>query len=431
MTGLPYRLKQLIKSIACCIIFIVPLAVEAQDQTLSLQQAFQLGEQNYPMIHQKDLIKTSERLSLQNLNTNFFPQLTINGQATTQSDVTKVPFRIPGVAIPFLSRDQYKAVGEVSQLLYDGGITRGQKSVQQLSSTVEENQVAVELYSLKARINQLYFSILYQDDLLQQTELVLKDIHIGIDKVKPQVENGVSLRSNLQVLQAQLLQTQQRTIEIKSARKGLADALSVLINRPVSETTKLETPVDYTETDTTLFRPELQLYQSQSQLIAGREQLIHARNLPKVNLFFQGGYGRPGLDMLSNEFQTFYITGLRLNWSLGTLYNSKREKELLAVNRQTVDLQKQVFLLNTHSQLVQQKSDIDKYAQLVATDEGIIQLRKQVTDAAKAQLENGVITSTDYLVQVNAEDQSRQALILHQLQLRQAQINFAITTGKL
>ena len=431
MAGLPICLQRLIKTFACCLLLILPPGLEAQQQTISLQQAFQLAEQNYPMIHQKDLIKTSERLSIQNLNTNFFPQLTINGQATTQSEVTKIPFLIPGLQIPFLSRDQYKAVGEVNQLLYDGGSTKGQKNVQLLNSTVEENQVAVELYSLKGRINQLYFSILYEDNLLQQTDLLLKDIQIGIDKVKPQVENGVSLRSNLQVLQAQLLQTQQRAIEIRSARKGLADALSVLINQPVSETTKLQAPSEYNQTDTTLFRPELQLYQSQSQLIAGREQLIQARNRPKVNVFFQGGYGRPGLNMLSNEFQSFYITGLRLNWSLGSLYNSKRDKELLDVNRQTVDLQKQVFVMNTHSQLVQQKSDIDKYAQLVASDEGIIQLRKQVTDAAKAQLENGVITSTDYLIQVNAEDQARQALILHQLQLLQAQTNFAITTGKL
>jgi outer membrane protein TolC len=336
-----------------------------------------------------------------------------------------------GISIPYISRDQYRAIGEVDQLLYDGGKTRSQKNIQQLNTTVEQDKLAVELYNLKTRINQLYFSILYQDDLLAQNNLVLNDIQIGIEKIKPQVENGVALRSNLQVLQAQLLQTQQRTIEIKSARKGLADAISILINQPVAEVTQLQVPVEYSNTDTSLRRPELQLYQSQSQLIAGQAQLIQARNLPKVSIFFQGGYGRPGLDMLLNEFQPFYTTGLRLNWSLGSLYNNKRDKQLLYLDRQTVDLQKQVFVLNTHSQLVQQKSDIDKYAQLVSTDEGIIQLRKQVTDAAKAQLENGVITSTDYLIQVNAEDQARRALILHLLQLRQAQINFAITTGKL
>jgi outer membrane protein TolC len=431
MYGLTNGWNKIVKQLACLIAITLPFSMTAQDQPISLQQAFKLAEQNYPMIHQKDLIKESERLSLQNLNSNFLPQFTLNGQATTQSDVTKVPYLIPGVAVPFISRDQYKAVGEMDQLLYDGGATKGQRNIQQLNSTVEQSQLAVELYNLKARINQLYFSILYQDDLLAQTDLVLKDIQIGIDRVKPQVENGVSLRSNLLVLQAQLLQTQQRAIEIRSARKGVADALSILINHPISEATRLATPAEYNDTDTTLFRPELNLYQSQSQLVAGQERLVDARNRPKVNAFLQGGYGRPALNMLSNEFQPFYITGARLNWSLGNLYNTKREKELLQVNRQTIDLQKQVFVLNTHSQLVQQKSDIDKYAQLVSSDEDIIQVRKQVTDAAKAQLANGVITSTDYLIQVNAEDQARRALILHLLQLRQAQINFAITTGKL
>ena len=420
-----------VKMICGLFVFLLPVFLQAQENRISLEQAFQLAEQNYPMIHQKDLIKESERLSLENLNTNYFPQIVINGQATYQSDVTKVPFLLPGVSVPFLSRDQYKTIGEVDQLVYDGGAIKSQKNIQQLNTTVEQNKLAVELYNLKSRINQLYFSILYQDDLLQQTELVLKDIQIGIDKVKPQVDNGVALRSNLQVLQAQFLLTQQRAIEIKSARKGLADALSLLINQNISETTKLQPPVEYTNIDTTLNRPELHLYQSQSELIAGQEQLIHSRSLPKISAFFQGGYGKPGLDMLSNQFQAFYITGLRLNWTLSGLYNNKRDKQLIDVNRQTVDLQKQVFVLNTHSQLVQQKSDIDKYGQLVATDEGIIQLRKQVTDAAKAQLENGVITSTDYLIQVNAEDQARRALILHLLQLRQAQINFAITTGKI
>jgi outer membrane protein TolC len=432
MAGLTKRLNNLVKISATTACLFVPFFLKAQEKTISLEKAFQLAEQNYPMIHQKDLIKESERLSVENLNSNFLPQFTFNGQATTQSDVTKVPFLIPGgPAIPFLSTEQYKAVGEVNQLIYDGGITKGQKSLQELNTSVEENKIAVELYNLKIRINQLYFSILYQDDLSEQTNLVLKDIQIGIEKVKPQVDNGVSLRSNLQILQAQLLQTQQRAIEIKSARKGLADALSILINQPISEAIQLEMPVENTDTDTTLFRPELHLYQSQSQFIFGQEQLVHAHSRPKANLFVQGGYGRPGLDMLSNEFQPFYIAGIRLNWSLGSLYNTKRDKELLEVNRKTVDLQKQVFVLNTHSQLMQQKSDIDKYAQLVTTDEGIIQLRKQVTDAAKAQLENGVITSTDYLIQVNAEDQARRALILHLLQLRQAQINFAITIGKL
>jgi outer membrane protein TolC len=432
MDGLTKWLNKVVKTGMPLILPLFPLLLPAQEnKPLSLEEAFHLAEQNYPLIHQKDLIKQSEKLSRQNLNSNFLPQLFVSGQATYQSDVTKVNIPFPGVSIPSQSKDQYKTISEIDQLLYDGGLTKGQKNIQQLNSNVEESKLAIELYNLKTRINQLYFSILYQDQLLQQTDLVIQNVQFGIDKVKPQVENGVVLRSNLQLLQVQLLQTQQRAIEIKAARKGLADALSLLINQPISENTKLQLPVEYTSIDTTLSRPELKLYESQSQLIAGQEDLIHARNLPKATAFFQGGYGKPGLNMLSNDFKTFYITGVRLNWTLGSLYNNKRDKQLIKVNQQTVDLQKQVFVLNTQSQLKQQQSDIDKYSQLVATDDAIIQLRKNITDAAKAQLENNVVTANDYLMQVNAEDQARQALILHQLQLRQAQINYAISTGKL
>jgi len=67
---------------------------------------------------------------------------------------------------------------------------------------------------------------------------------------------------------------------------------------------------------------------------------------------------------------------------------------------------------------------------LVTSDNDIIDLRKSVKDAAQAQLDNGVISVNDFLQQVNAEDQARQALITHQIQLIQAQINYQNILGK-
>ena len=432
MSVLTNWLNKVVKAIlllGCCM---YASALQAQNPpVITLQQAFSLAEQNYPLIRQKGLLQQTEQLSIENLSSSFLPQLVVNGQATYQSDVTSINIPLPNVKIPVPAKDQYKITAEADQLLYDGGLNKAQKQIQTLNTAVQENSLAVELYNLKTRINQLYFSILYQDELLKQTDLTLKNIQVGIDKVKPQVENGVTLRSNLQVLQAQLLQTQQRAIEIKATRKGLTDALSTFINQPISAATQLEMPSDYNATDTAIRRPELQLYKSQSLLAAGQERLINTRTLPKATAFFQGGYGRPALNVLSNEFKPFYITGLRLNWSLSSLYNNKRDRKLIDINQQTIDLQKDVFLLNTQSALKQQQADIDKYAALVASDNDIIQLRKQITEAAKAQLENAVITANDFLIQINAEDAARQSLVLHQLQLRQAQINYAITSGKL
>jgi outer membrane protein TolC len=420
------------KMVPLILVVLAPQLLKAQGrESLSLSEAIQLAQSHYPMLGQKDLVQLTEKLSTKNINTAFLPQPIISGQATYQSDVTGISLPIPGFSIPSPQKDQYRVVAGVEQLVYDGGMVKTQKEIQHLNTGVEQNKVEVELYGLKARINQLYFNVLLQEELLKQNELVSKNIQAGIDKVEPQVQNGTMLRSNLLVLQAERLQAKQRTIEIKAARKGLLEMLSIYLGQPLPEELHLQKPQAISGADTLLQRPELQLFQSQSDLVAGQKQLIRSRNLPKANAFFQGGYGRPGLNLLSNEFKPFYITGFRINWPLGGLYTAGREKKLAVINQQTIDLQKQTFLINTKSQLQQLQADIDKYAALLATDKEIIEIRRQVTESAKAQLENAVITSNDFLIQVNAEDSARQAMILHELQWLQAQVNYQITMGKL
>lgn len=411
------------------LLLIINLSSSAQEP-LSLQKAYELAQQNYPMIKQLGLVKQTTNLSIENLNKGFLPQFSLNGQASYQSDVTKVDVPIPGITIPSLSKDQYKATVDMNQLIYDGGAIKQQKNIQQLNDSVEEEKVEVELYKIKERINQLFLGILFIDDQLKQVDLTKEDLNIGIKRVEAQVNNGVSLRSNLQVLQAQLLQMEQRAIELKATRKGLVDVLAIFINQQLPENIQLERPLISPVIANDVQRPELKLYSLQNNLLSGQTRLIDAKNLPKASFFAQGGYGRPGLNQLKDEFQFYYITGVRLNWSFGGLYTQKREKKLIDVNKKIVDIQKETFLLNTNTALKQQQSEIDKFQQLVKTDQQIIDLRIKVKEAAKAQLENGVITANDYLREVNAEDQARQNLILHQTQLLQAQINYQTIEGK-
>lgn len=399
-------------------------------QTLSLTEAWDLSQKNYPAVKQRDLVKQTAAISVENLQKGFFPQFSLSGQATYQSDVTKVPVSLPGLSIESPSKDQYKLVADVSQLIYDGGMTKEQRALHQLNAAVEDQKVEVELYKLRERINQLYLSILYLDEQLKQVDLVKADIQTGIKRVEAQVQNGVAFKSNLNMLKAELLKTEQRSIEVKASKKGLVDAMSLFIGQELDEHIKLEKPVSASVAASEIVRPELKLYGEQQKLIGQQERLITAKNLPKASLFAQGGYGRPGLNMLLNEFDFFYIGGIRLNWSLGGLYTKKKEKEQVNINKKMVEVQKETFLLNTNSLLKQQQAEIDKLQKLMTSDNEIISLRKSVTDAAKAQLENGVITANDFLKEVNAEDQARQTLITHQVQLLQAQINYQTILGK-
>ncbi|MBL7741013.1 MAG: TolC family protein [Chitinophagaceae bacterium] len=413
------------------LIFFPGVLVAQGLNTLDLQQAYDLSQKNYPVIKQKELIKQTSFISVENLQKGFLPQFSLSGQATYQSDVTSVPLAIPGFSIEPPSKDQYKVVADVSQLIYDGGVTKEQKVVAQLNASVEDQKVEVELYKLKERISQLYLSILYLDEQIKQVELVKNDIRTGIKRIEAQVQNGVAFKSNLNMLKAELLKADQRAIEVNASRRGLVDALGLFLGQPLNGSVQLEKPVMADASIAgEITRPELKLYSEQSKLIGQQDKLITAKNLPKASLFAQGGYGRPGLNMLLNDFDFYYIGGLRFNWSLGGFYTKKKEKQQVEVNRKIVDIQKETFLLNTSTQLRQQQSEIDKLKQLVASDNEIIILRKSVTDAAKAQLENGVITANDYLKEVNAEDQARQSLITHQVQLLQAQINYQTISGK-
>ncbi|TWI79389.1 outer membrane protein TolC [Lacibacter cauensis] len=400
-------------------------------QTITLEQVQQKAKQQYPLIKQKGLVKQVKDISIENLRKGFLPQLSLSGQATYQSEVTTVKIPFPGVNIEPLSKDQYKLVADVNQMIYDGGLLKQQTAMQQVNAEVEDQKIEVELYKLNERINQVYLSILYIDEQLKQTELVRKDLETGLKKIEAQVNGGVAFKSNLNLLKAELLKIDQRIIELQSTRTGLLDVLTLFTGENYIPSTQLEKPVVQSPAyDATVSRPEINLFQKQQQLLGVQNNLIKAKNLPKTSFFFQGGYGRPGLNFLENKFATYYVTGVRFNWAFGGLYTAKKEKELIGLNQQIIAVQQDVFLLNTNTQLKQQQAEIDKIKQLISKDNEIIDLRIKVKEAANAQLENGVITANDYLREVNAEDQARQTLILHQLQLLQAQINYQTIKGK-
>ena len=411
------------------LLMILPGWLNAQQSPLTLEDAYQQARANYPLIKQKDLIKQTAEINISNLQKGHLPQISLSGQATYQSDVTKIDVSLPGFDFNPPSKDQYKAVADVSQTIYDGGIIKQQKQAAKLTEELEEQRVEVELYKLKDRINQIFFGILYLDDQLKQVDLMKQDLQIGIKQVEAQVKNGVILRSNLNVLKAEFLKADQRAIELKASRTGLLQTLGLFLNREFNDNTILIKPSAAVATTATIARPELILYDNQLKQLDQQTRLIQARNLPKTSLFAQGGYGKPGLNLLKNDFAFYYVGGIRVNWPLAGLYTQRKEKELVKINQKIVDIQREAFLLNTNTQLSQQRSDIDRLNQLVQTDKAIINLRTEVKDAARAQLQNGVITANDYLREVNAEDQARQTLITHELQLLQAQINYQTTLG--
>jgi outer membrane protein TolC len=399
--------------------------------TLSLQEAQKLAAENYPLVRQKDLIRKTSGLTIENLRTSFLPQLNFSAQATYQSAVTEVPVKIQGFAPEALSKDQYRALLDINQLIYDGGSYGQQKRIQEWSDKVEQEKVEVEMQKLRETINQVYFSTLFADEQSSLTALVDKDLDAGIRRVSAQVENGTAFRSALASLRSERIRNTQRLVEWQANRRGLLDVLGLYIGRELPDNIKLLWPEANTNMITdTITRRELCLIQAQDSLLQERDRYIDVRNRPKLSAFLQGGYGRPGLDMLKNEFSPFYVTGLRFNWGISSLYTSKRDRSILGVQRQVLDVQEDHFLLQTRSRLKQQSAEIRKWASMFPMDEEIIGLREQVREATQAQLDNGVANASDYIREVNAADQARLQKLLHKLQWLQAIVQYQTIAGQ-
>ncbi len=403
------------------------LMLKAQSNSITLDSCYVWARKNYPLVKQYELIIKSNAYTLENISKGYLPQINIKGQATYQSDVTQLPKGIPGVSV--LSKDQYKIYAEVNQLIYDGGVLKEQKKLKDANSVVAGQQLEVELYKLKDRINQLYFGILLIDEQLKQNTLNKSDIQLGLAKINAQVANGTALQSSADALKAELLKGAQQTIELLSNRKAFTDMLGLFINKALDEKTIFIKPKNIASGGE-IKRPELIMYDYQNKIFDAQNNLLKAKNRPKLSFFVQGGYGRPAFNILSNNFDPFYIGGLRLTFPLSGFYTIKNERELINISRESTEVQKNIFLFNTRLAIKQQSADIIKLYDLLKTDDEIITLRTNVKKAALAQLENGVINSSDYLREVNAEDGARQNKILHEIQLLMAQYNERNTTGE-
>lgn len=332
----------------------------ANAQTLTLEESYQLAKQNYPVIQRHDLIAKTKQYNIENASKGWLPQINVIAQATYQNEVTELPIKLPNMVIEPLSKDQYKVYADVQQTIYDGGMISNQKKMAEINAEIEHQKTEVESDKLEERINQIYFGVLQTDEQLQQIELTKADIQNALKKAEAQLKNGVILRSNVDVLKAQLLNLDQKQIELQTVRKSFLDMLSVFINKPLDENTELQNPEKILLTDTNN-RPELKLFDLQKQALETQKSILNSKNLPKLGAFFQGGYGKPGFNMLKNEFDAFYIGGIRLNIPITGFYTKKNDLALIELQQNEVDIQKENFLFNQQFQTLQNNNELEKY----------------------------------------------------------------------
>jgi outer membrane protein TolC len=393
-------------------------SLNAQIKKLTIEDCYELTVRNYPMVNQYKLIEQSEEFNLSNANKGYLPQVSFFGKATYQSDVTELPINLPGMNIKKMNKDQYQIGAEVNQTLWDGGIIASQKEITKASSEIEKQKLEKEMFTLRERVNQVFFGILLLEKQLMQNDLLQRELKSNYDKVTSYIENGIANQSDLDAIKVEQLNAQQRKTELLATHNLYLQMLSTLTGKTIDNNTSFILPeVSTVNISQVSRRPELQLFNAQDNFFLSQSDLIYSVVKPRIGLYLQGGYGNPALNMLKNAFSTYYIGGIKFSWNLGELYSISNKLELIDINQKMVGTQRETFLFNNRLQILQQESEFNKLKELLKNDEEIILLRKNIRKSAEAKVENGTLSVTDFIREINAENFTITQKSLHEIQL--------------
>lgn len=411
------------------LLFVCIYALGMQAQ-LTIDECQAKARENYPLIKRYDLIKKSQEYTLSNAGKDYLPQFALTAKASYQSDVTSFPISLPGIKVPTLPKDQYNAYIDVSQSLWDGGRIQAQKKIANSNAEVEQQQVSVDLYAVQNRVNQLFFGILLFNEQLNQNQIMQDELQRNFETVSSYIKNGIANQTDLDAVRVEQLKTKQNLIQIQSNKKAYMDMLSYIIGEPVNDSVSLIKPVaDNLIVSNNINRPELQLFDSQNKLFESQKSMIKSSYMPRINLFLQGGVGRPALNMLNPDFDTYYIGGLRLAWNFGALYTRKNDIRKLEINQNNIATQKETFLYNTTLEITRENQEIRRLKNLMVDDNEIISLRENIKKSAQAKVANGTMTVIELMREVSSVDLAKQAKISHEIELLMAIYNLKNTTN--
>ena len=401
----------------------LPTAIMAQ----TLEECQQAAERNYPLIKQYGLIEKTTQLTVANIQKGWLPQVSASAQATYQSDVMSWPDQMKtmmtgmGIDMKGLTKDQYRVGIDVNQTLFDGGVISSQKAIARQQGKVQEAQTEVQLYNVRKRVNEMYFSLLMLDEQIVLNHDMQELLAGNERKLQAMMKSGTAAESDWQSVKAERLKVVQQATSLESQKRMLTMMLSTFCG---IETNNIQKPLVKAENGELMsesHRPELRALDAQIGLLNAQEKALNAALMPKLGVFAQGYYGYPGLnmfeDMMSHKWSLNGIIGARLTWNIGALYTRKNDKAKLQLQRDLTESNREVFLFNNRMEQLQQSEEISRYKQLMNDDAEIISLRAAVRKAAESKLSHGIIDVNDLLREINQENAARVQQSMHEIEM--------------
>lgn len=391
------------------------MAFHGNAQTLTIEVCQDSALKNYPLIKQLGLIEQTKELTLSNANKAWLPQLDIT---LIGGVIEGLPsFAPPGSEPSSSTNMNLITIGQLNQVIWDGGMTKASKGIISANSEIEMAELNVNLYLLKERVNNLYFGLLLIDEQIIQLELLKETLARNQKRVQSAIDNGTAFKSDADELKVEVINIEQKQEELKYNKQAYQAVLSAMTGERIDNEAILVRPTfEATVNDLSINRPELDKFKNQRALVNAQAKLNKATLIPKFGLLGFGVFLTPGVDFGTSELDNLFVAGLSLSWQLSPLYKNANNKKLTQISLQRIQNQEETFLFNTDLELNQTEKELDKYRKLLAQDRELLELKSSIKDSYSVKYDNGVATMSELLDRINDENVTMQNMILHEIQ---------------
>lgn len=374
----------------------------------------------------------SSEWAVKNAGKSWLPQITLNGTSTYQNENVSIPstLPIPGLQLPKAPLAFHRLLLDFTQTLYDGSMASNRKRLEQSRYGILQQQVEIEKIHTKAQVISLFISIQLADErlhILRNRSRVLTERRDALAKA---AEFGGATVANIKTLEAELLVVEQNLVEAQYSRSILLAALGETMGQTLPESQEFVRPEPVVElNDTVDSRPELRLLEAQVENLGLQKDLLRASRRPTLRAFGSIGAGKPGYDIFNEDVSAMAIVGARLSWQMFDWNHAHNEREILSASQEITRSDHVQTSVRLRTELKQHEKEIHMMQALLAKDDQVVQLRSEISAIKVAEMENGTITSTDYIVELNLEEEARLNQKVHELKLILAKLNYRTLQG--
>jgi len=408
----------------------------AQD-TLRLESLQRAALQNDPRAAQRALLREATDLRLQVIGADRLPQLTINGEASHQSDVTRPTFGVPGITVPEFPKDRWQTTLDLEQRLYDGGDVARRRELEEARHAESEAALQVSLYQLRSDVNSAFFSAFLFEKRADEYQALVGDLEARLEAVRARVEAGTALGRDAAQIEAERVRAELQRDEARASRRAALATLADLAGRAIDTTSVLALSAAEPEREhpglaaaaALRRRPEFEQFQRSRFRLDKEIAYAGTENRPRIYAFGQAGVGLPGLDQFRMSSDAFWQAGVKVVWRPWTWRSAGRTAATYRLQQQIVATEEQALGRQLSRTVLTDLENIGRLKAALADDERIVSLRTEVERQARAQFDEGAITTPDYVEARTDIVEARLTMDRHRVELAQARARYLTTLG--